>query len=341
MAPPNNWIRTAERTWEAFPAPAGRSTLDLVFDPLPLKGLGAHLETMAPGGVGCPLHFHALEEEHLYVLEGTLSVRERAPGEAHDREFSVHAGELVAWPAGTGIAHQISNRGSAPVRYLAMSDNAPTEIATYPESGKVLLRGLGVGLFTPRGMPLPEPEAAFAATRAAARPRMTLADDERPPHVVSSAQVAEAAWGPFGALCRQLSRTAGARSVFANIQRLPPGAQSSRLHAHLADEELVFVLAGAPTLRQVPGRRDAQRRLHFDGEEARLELAPGDVVHWAPGDLIAHQLLNEGAEDAVVLTIGTDHRHDLCLYPETGEVLSGVLDAVGTLTLTDYWADET
>ena len=180
-----------------------------------------------------------------------------------------------------------------------------------------------------------------AAARAGARPRLALADDARPPHVVGPTRVPEETWGPFGAVGRTLARAAGARSVFANLHRIPPGAQSARLHAHVADEELVYVLAGAPTLRQVQGRREAQRRLCFDGDEVRFGLQPGDVVHWAPRDLIAHQILNAGAEDAILLTIGTDHRHDLCLYPESGEVLSGVFDAVGTLTHTGYWAGET
>ena len=70
-----------------------------------------------------------------------------------------------------------------------------------------------------------------------------LADRDRPDHVVTG--VPERDLG--GAFGRRLSALGGARRVFLNRDRLPPGTATSPLHWHSADEEIVLVLKGSPT----------------------------------------------------------------------------------------------
>ena len=92
-------------------------------------------------------------EEHLLVLEGELTVQERTP-DGRRRSFLLRAGELIAWPANTGIAHACHNASDAPVRFLAVSDRPKGEICHYPDSGKTMiraLRGVGSGTATNRG----------------------------------------------------------------------------------------------------------------------------------------------------------------------------------------------
>ncbi len=148
------------------------------------------------------------------------------------------------------------------------------------------------------------------------RPALRLADADRPTHVAGPTRVPERHLGPGRAFGRALARTAGARTVFVNVDRLPPGAATSSLHAHLADEELVLVLSGHPTLRQCAGRREGRTPI-FDAPDTRTPLGPGDWAHWAPGDLVAHQLLNDTDDDVLLLVIGTDRvDDDVVLYPE-------------------------
>ncbi len=46
---------------------------------------------------------------------------------------------------------------------------------------------------------------------------------------------------------------AGARELAANVYELDPGAVGSPLHVHHANEELLLVLAGTPSLRGPDG----------------------------------------------------------------------------------------
>ncbi len=324
---PANVFRVEELPVQTAPAAPGFGTS---WRPLPgLTVLSGAIETLEPGHAICPLHYHLLEEELIVVLEGEVTVRELPPDagpEMSYREFAVRAGEAVVWPAGTRLPHQTRNTGEHTARYLVISDKWPQEVCVYPDSGKVAFGGVGVGIYRPRGAP-PRPTdelLAEAAAVAEARAVVSLADADRPGHVQGPDRVAEGALGPNGGFGRPLSRAAGARRIFVNADRLPPGAFTSSLHAHLADEELVLVLEGNPTLRQRRGRRQGRNPV-FDGPEECFVLAPGDGVRWTPGDLVAHQLLNETTAEVRLLVIGTDNRHDLVLYPERGEVLVGQL----------------
>ena len=71
-----------------------------------------------------------------------------------------------------------------------------------------------------------------------------------------------------------------------------------------------------------------------------MPLQPGDFVHWAPGDGVAHQILNEADEDAVLIVIGTDKVEDVCVLPETGEVVVRALQLRGPLSAIGYWEGE-
>ena len=47
-----------------------------------------------------------------------------------------------------------------------------------------------------------------------------------------------------------LGRQAGARQLGASLFAVPPGGATFPLHAHLANEELLLVLAGRPSARR-------------------------------------------------------------------------------------------
>ena len=46
-------------------------------------------------------------------------------------------GDVVAFPVGAGGAHQVSNFGDEPCRYLLISEKVGPEICVYSDSGKV------------------------------------------------------------------------------------------------------------------------------------------------------------------------------------------------------------
>lgn len=93
--------------------------------------LGASVWEVEPGQAAYPYHFHLAEEELLVVLEG--EGRLRTP----DGWRPLARGEVVAFPAGDGGAHQVLATGSTPMRFLAVSTNGAPDIVVYPDSGKV------------------------------------------------------------------------------------------------------------------------------------------------------------------------------------------------------------
>ena len=95
--------------------------------------------SLDPGRRSCPYHFHHTEEEVFYVLEGRALVRQ-GDGETEEEELELGPGDFVAFPAGTGIAHQFINHTEEPFVYLAMSNMVKADVAEYPDSNKVQIR---------------------------------------------------------------------------------------------------------------------------------------------------------------------------------------------------------
>ena len=95
-----------------------------------------HVE-VAPGRLSAPTHCHSLEEEIFVVLqgEGTLLLGgEPTP---------VRAGHVIARPAGTGVAHAFRG-GPEGLTMLAYGTRERGDLCHYPDSGKLLLRGIGI-----------------------------------------------------------------------------------------------------------------------------------------------------------------------------------------------------
>lgn len=108
---------------------------------------------------------------------------------------------------------------------------------------------------------------------------------------------------------RDLGRAAGSRSLGCWRERLPRGRRTSFTHAHLREEELVYVLSGRPTLRWVP-----------PGEAAsEVELAPGDLVAFPAGTGFAHTLRNDHAEEAELLVVGERKGGERAFYADDGD----------------------
>jgi uncharacterized cupin superfamily protein len=115
------------------------------------------------------------------------------------------------------------------------------------------------------------------------------ADRDAPPYVWKRARI---------------GRQTGARQLGASLFELAPGATSFPLHIHYANEELVVVLAGRPTLQTLTETRT---------------LAPGEVIACPAGRDGAHRLTNDTGEPVRLLIVSTMHAPDINEFPETGE----------------------
>ena len=74
------------------------------------------------------------------MLQGAGILRQAKAGDAEE-ELEVKPGDTIAYPAGTGIAHQFINRSDAPFVYLAVSNKVKGDVCEYPDSNKILVRG--------------------------------------------------------------------------------------------------------------------------------------------------------------------------------------------------------
>jgi uncharacterized cupin superfamily protein len=109
----------------------------------------------------------------------------------------------------------------------------------------------------------------------------------------------------FTFVMSELAGPLGARSLGANVTRVPPGKAAFPLHHHRANEEHFFVLSGQGTLRV--GERTWPVRPHD-----YLVCLPG-------GPEAAHQFVNTGQEDLVYLAVSTVVVPEVVGYPDSGK----------------------
>lgn len=100
--------------------------------PLGATHLGARLVEVPTGKIAWPFHNHHANDEMFVVLSGVGDLR------LGKEFFPLAQNTVVVCPAGgPEMAHQIINRGSEPLRYLAISSMREPDVMEYPDSGKI------------------------------------------------------------------------------------------------------------------------------------------------------------------------------------------------------------
>lgn len=94
-----------------------------------LVNFGVNLTRLAPGAWSALRHAHAVQDEFIYILEGTPTLVTDAG------ETPLQPGMCAGFRAGTGDAHCLINRGETEVVYLEVGDRTPGEVASYPDDG--------------------------------------------------------------------------------------------------------------------------------------------------------------------------------------------------------------
>lgn len=96
-----------------------------------LLQIGIHLVRLPPGTGASHPHAESAEEEFAYVIEGEVDAW--VDGELHHMK----AGDLAAFPSGTGICHTFINDGDRDALLLAGDDAARRPSDRAPRSGHV------------------------------------------------------------------------------------------------------------------------------------------------------------------------------------------------------------
>ncbi len=107
--------------------------------PFMVAGGGAltmNVSRLPPGSVGCPFHYHMLDDELFHILSGTGVLR------YGDEIIPIRPGDTISCPAGTKVAHQIANTGRDDLVYLGIGADSRNEVCVYPDSRKLMVRAL-------------------------------------------------------------------------------------------------------------------------------------------------------------------------------------------------------
>jgi uncharacterized cupin superfamily protein len=105
----------------------------------------------------------------------------------------------------------------------------------------------------------------------------------------------------FSCLRARLGRQLGSQKIGLSLFELPPGQAAYPYHWHVAEEELIIVVAGRPHLRTPDGWR---------------ELESGDAVAFCVGEDGAHQLVNRTQEPVRFLAF-SNQQPDIIVRPDS------------------------
>lgn len=97
-----------------------------------LTQFGAFEEILPPGSASSLKHWHAGEDEMVYMLKGELTVTEG------DRTYPLRAGEAATFKAGVPHGHCLRNDGAEAARYLVIGTRSTGDTVTYPDHDRVL-----------------------------------------------------------------------------------------------------------------------------------------------------------------------------------------------------------
>ena len=295
--------------------------------------VGVAIEELGPGMRSAPAHYHMLEEEHVFILDGNLTAR------IGDDRYPMKAGDYVCFPAGQKAGHCLENNGTATCRYVIIGERNPNEIVVYPDSNKVLIRALGrrkiLDLAATRGywdgedtgLPpgtTPPADMPAAADQSASKPH--------PPIASSAVELEETSIGKhFGGAARHLTMAAiGATyHVGVMIESPAPGQRLAPLHYHMLEEEQALILEGEVRL--------------FLGDET-FDLKAGDYACFPAGQKIGHSFMNSGTGPCSYLMIGTRNPADVCVYPDSNKLAVNALKSKDDIfdmgALRRYWDGE-
>lgn len=296
--------------------------------------IGIAIEELFAGKQSSPAHYHMLEEEHLFILEGALTVR------IGDRSYPMRAGDYVCFPAGQRAGHCLINDSGATCRYVIIGEQKRDDVIVYTDSDKVLARSLGRrALFdlsaTRRYWDGEDTGLAQGATPGDMETYVPVPAAEPKPPIASG----DVEWNDegnggdrFGGQSRHLTFAAvgGDYHVGVLIEAPAPGKRLAPRHYHMLEEEHALILEGEVTLLL----GDRQHR-----------MKAGDYVAFPAGLKVGHSFLNSGAGPCRYLMIGERNPADVCVYPDSGKVFVRALnseDSIFDMKATRrYWDGET
>ncbi len=91
-----------------------------------LSDFGVNLLTLLPGVWSSQRHWHADEDEFVYIVSGEAVLVSDAGEEL------LRAGDCAAFPKGEANGHHLINRGDVPCICLEIGSRSPNDVSNYP-----------------------------------------------------------------------------------------------------------------------------------------------------------------------------------------------------------------
>jgi uncharacterized cupin superfamily protein len=98
-----------------------------------LRNFGVNLTRLAPGSMSALRHAHTKQDEFVYILQGTPTLR------TDDGAQVLAPGMCAGFRAGTGNAHHLVNESAQDVLYLEIGDRTPGDSADWPDDDLLLV----------------------------------------------------------------------------------------------------------------------------------------------------------------------------------------------------------
>lgn len=134
------------RTGSVYPPEFARDlsgrTKRALGDAFGLVQYGVNLTELAPGAASAQRHWHAIEDEFIYVIDGEITLVNDVG------EHVLTAGMCAGFRAGVPNGHRLVNRSAAPALYLEVGTRSPADDVTYPDVDLVGVKQAGKYRFT-------------------------------------------------------------------------------------------------------------------------------------------------------------------------------------------------
>jgi uncharacterized cupin superfamily protein len=278
-------------------------------------GIAVNRIRVEPNRWSTPVHFHSVEEEIFYVLEGSgLSWQNGSVYEVGPGDCLVHRPRREA--------HSL-RAGDDGLVFLVYANRVRGDSSHLPRAG---VSNVG-DAWTDATWGI---DAGFSREAAVGEPEVGEVEERRS-NIVNVSDLEADEEGD-----RVVGFTAGATLSGLHHRTLQPGKPSVPAHCHSAEEEFFVQLEGSAVLELIPGPR-----LTMEGAETeRHELRPGDVVARPPGSRISHHILG-GPEGGAMLVYGTKDPNDIAYYPHSNKINFRGVGLIARLDALEYADGET
>jgi uncharacterized cupin superfamily protein len=127
-------VRTGTVYPDQFKPPVRGREKRILGDVAGLTQFGVNLTTLKPGAASALRHWHEVEDEFVFVVDGEITLIE------DDGETLLRSGDAAGFKAGVANGHHLVNKSDRDAVYLEIGTRGVTEHAHYPDDDLVVTR---------------------------------------------------------------------------------------------------------------------------------------------------------------------------------------------------------